>query len=349
VYRIVRPGGNYRALRDFATVYVPPGGFVRYRLVLDPNTGDFQGSGVLLPDEFGSPADPSTLWFTSMVIGAQGSLTQTTNVVGVNNQLILSGSLFVDGQVAYNVRRHSSSALLSIEEGASRIDPQDSPPLPIVKTRDRLRLDLLYTYFAKDWLGPYVRAAGETQAFVTDVLVTEDTTVRRTYSDGRESDEVVAANDTFFVANAWEPTLFREGTGLNTRLFHNRWLSLNVRVGFGLRQNLYAGAWVVEDDASTDPIEYTQVDSFNQTGLESTIIATAKLPGWIVYQTDLELFAEFDDDFTEPIIEWRNTATLRITRNVSLNYFLNIEKLPQVVDTLQFEQSLLLRASWTVL
>ena len=55
VYRIVRPGSNYRALRDFATVYVPEAGFVRYRLVLDPDTGEFQGSGVLLPDEFGSP------------------------------------------------------------------------------------------------------------------------------------------------------------------------------------------------------------------------------------------------------------------------------------------------------
>ena len=35
VYRIVRQGSNYRALRDFASVYVPPSGFVRYRLVLD--------------------------------------------------------------------------------------------------------------------------------------------------------------------------------------------------------------------------------------------------------------------------------------------------------------------------
>ena len=54
VYRIVKPGANYRQLRNYATVYVPPGGLVRYRLVMDPDTQDFLGAGVLLPNEFGA-------------------------------------------------------------------------------------------------------------------------------------------------------------------------------------------------------------------------------------------------------------------------------------------------------
>lgn len=348
VYRIVRQGSNYRALRDFATVYVPEGGFVRYRLVLDPDTGEFQGSGVLLPDEFGSPQDRKSRWFTSLVIGAVGSVAQQRNVIGVNNQLTAAGSLFVDGQLAYNVNKHSVSTLLQIEEGASQIRPQEGDPLPLVKTRDRLRLDALYAYYAKPWIGPYVRATGESQAFRTDVLVTEDTTLARTFADGSTEVEFVPANETFFVADPWRPSLFREGAGLNTRFVNSRWVTLNLRLGLGLRQNRYGGAWVIEDLARTSEIEYRQVDSFDQEGLESTVIATARLPGWAVYATDVELFADFQD-FERPSVEWRNTFTLRLTRNLSVNYFLNLERTPQVVDTLQLEQSVLLRASWALL
>jgi len=348
VYRIVRPGGNYRALRDFATVYVPASGFVRYRLVLDPDTGEFQGSGVLLPDEFGSPQNRRQRWFTSLVVGAVGSLAQQRNLVGVSNQLTVAGSLFVDGQLAYNVDKHSTSLLGQFEEGASQIRPQEGDPLPLVKTRDRLRLDGLYTYYAKPWVGPYVRATGESQAFATNVLVTEDTTLRRLFANGSEAIETVLTNDTFFVANPWQPTLVREGAGLNARFVNNRWVTFNLRAGLGLRQNRYGGAWVIEDVPRSEELEYRQVESFDQRGLESTLIATARLPGWAVYATDLELFGDFQE-FDRPSVEWRNTFTLRLTRNLSVNYFLNIEQLPQVVDTLQLEQSVLLRASWALL
>jgi hypothetical protein len=348
VYRIVKPGSNYRALRDFATVYVPPAGFVRYRLVLDPDTGEFQGSGVLLPDELGSPADRKTRWSSTLVVGADGSLTQSRNTIGVSNQLTAAGALFVDGQVAYNVGGHSLSGLLQVEEGASRIDPQEGSPLPVVKTRDDLRLNLLYTYYLEPWVGPYVRAGGETQAFRTEVLATEDTTLSREFADGTVSTEFVQANDTFFVADAWEPTLLAEGAGLNTRFVNNRWVTLNVRLGLGLRQNRYGNTWVVEDVNRTPQIEYKQVASFDQEGLESTVIATARLPGGMVYATDLEVFADFGD-FGRPSLGWRNTLTFRLTRNLSLNGFLDVGVLPQVTDAVQLEQSVLLRASWALL
>lgn len=348
IYRIVKPGSNYRALRDFATVYVTESGFVRYRLVLDPDTGEFQGSGVLIPGEFGSPRKIDQRLFRSLVLGANGQLVQQRNVVGVSNQTSLAGAMFLDGQLAYTVGQHRLSGLLQIEEGVSQIRPQEGETLPLVKTRDRVRTDLLYTWYVNPAFGPYVRAAGESQAFTTNVLVTEDTTLTRQFSNGDRLTELVAANDTFFVADPWDPTILREGVGLNTRFVNNRWVTLNWRMGFGLRQNLYDGAWLLDDDPATeDRIEYTQIESFNQEGIESTIIATARLPGWAVYATDLELFADFAD-FGRPSAEWRNTLTLRLTRNLSLNYYLNIDLLPQVIETAQLEQSVLLRASWAL-
>jgi len=356
IYRIVKPGSNYRALRDFATVYVTEAGFVRYRLVLDRDTGEFQGSGVLIPGEFGSPRKIDQRLFRSLVLGANGQLVQQRNVVGVNNQVSLAGAMFLDGQLAYTVGQHRWSGLLQIEEGVSQIRPQEGDPLPLIKTRDRVRLDLLYTWYLRPSFGPYIRGAGESQAFRTNVVVTEDTVIRREFADGRTGDERVATNDTFFVADPWQPTILREGVGLNTRFVNNRWVTLNWRVGFGLRQNLYGGAWLLDDDpTSNDVIEYSEVESFNQEGVESTVIATARLPGWAVYATDLELFGDLGQaelvegtELGRLSVEWRNTLTLRLTRNLSLNYYLNIDLLPQVIDTAQTEQSVLLRASWAL-
>jgi hypothetical protein len=90
------------------------------------------------------------------------------------------------------------------------------------------------------------------------------------------------------------------------------------------------------------------VESFNQEGLEGTVVLTARLPGWAVYSTDLEVFADFNT-FDRPSLEWRNTVTVRLTKFLSINYFANVDFLPQVVDNVQLEHSVVVRAAWTIL
>ena len=53
LYRIVQSGSTYRARTDFATVLVPEGGLVHYKLVIDPGSGRFRGAGVVPPEELG--------------------------------------------------------------------------------------------------------------------------------------------------------------------------------------------------------------------------------------------------------------------------------------------------------
>lgn len=349
LYRIVKQGASYRSLTNWATVYIPEGGFVRYRLVTDPETGEFLAAGQLLPDDFGVIENADNRWFTSLVLGLDGSLVQHQNVVGSSNQLLLAGNLFIDGQVAYNAGAQHITLLAQVEQGASQIRPQQGDPQPFVKGIDRIRGDLLYTWYLGEAIGPYARVAAETQAFRTDLLVAEDTVFIRQLADGTAEEEVVTANNTFSIADAWQPTIVREGVGLNTRFLNNRWFTLNWRIGFGLRQNMYGGAFFLDDNPATAAVEYRESASFYQEGIESTIVATALLPGWAVYSTDLEVFSDFQT-FTSPSLEWRNTLSLRLTRNLSLNYYVNVDYLPQVVaDDIQLEQSVLFRASWDLL
>lgn len=348
IYRIVRTGRNARALKDYATVVVPEAGFVRYRVVMDPDTGEFRGSGILLPDEFTTGGNRSSRWFRSMVVGIDGALVKNENVVGALNQTQYTAAVYLDSQFVFNSDPHRITALAQLDEGATWVVPQEGDPLPIAKTTDRLRGDLLYSMTVRGTTGPYTRASAESQAFPTELLASEDTTYLVTLLNGDTEYREVAANETLHISDAWFPTVMREGIGVNTTFLQkNRSMNFNWRIGYGLRQNFYGGTLALSDVASTPEVEYTAIPNFFEQGVESTVIATLRLPGWIVYSTDLELFAPFDQ-LRDPAVSWRNTLSLRITRNLSLNYFANIDIEPQVNPDPQVQQSLLLRTSWSI-
>jgi len=367
VYRIVRPGRNSRALRDFATVVVPESGFVRYRLVMDPDTGDFLGSGILLPGEFTSSTEQNTRWFRSAVLGVDGSLVSNSYAVGTTPVTQVNASVFLDSQFAFSSDPHKFSLLFQIEEGALQRTvqnaDQESEQLPIEKVTDRLRADVLYTYSLYGRTGPYARVSAESQIFPTDILVSEEGSYviideeedPDSYNASNYEPMFLEINDTFHISDAWSPTIIREGVGINTTFLQkSRSMNFNWRVGYGMRQNLYNDTLVNEDSPGTDLIEYQPVSNFFQRGIESTVVASLRLPGRIVYATDLEFFVPFDvagdaEAWQEYVAaSWRNTISLRITRNLSLNYFLDVDIEPEVVTDRQVEQSLFLRASWSI-
>jgi hypothetical protein len=348
LYRVLQTGQSYRARTDFATVYVPENGLARFRLVMDPNSEEFRGAGVLVPGEFGATAAVDERWKKYLVLGMNGSLTQSSDVVGATNQMVLTGDVFAEGYVAYDHNRHFVSALGEVEAGLSQTRPAEGAPLPLLKTKDRLRTDLLYTWFAKeDVFGPYVRAGVLTQALPTEILTSEDVTIAIRELDGTQSTRVLLANETFQVADPWRPTILREGVGVNTRIVDNRYVTLAWRVGFGMRQNMFEGTLVEDDLAGTEAIEYNRLSSFNQEGIESTVRGIFRLTGWAVYSTDVEFFTDFNT-LDQPTIEWGNTLSMRVTEYLALNYNADLVRLPQVSDKNQFSQSVLLRASWSV-
>jgi hypothetical protein len=347
LYRIVRPGRDYRALRDFESVEVPAAGFVRYRLVMDEETGDFYGAGVLLPDEFASVGADRANWFKSLVVGAEGSTVYDRNVSGTASQLLLSSSIFVDAQVGYHKNKDNFTFLAQVEEGGTYRRIVDDT-LPIDKTTDLLYGNALYTYDIKGSTGPYVRAFGESRAFPTDPIAAYDTTFFTTFPDGSTETTAVPANETFHVSDRWAPTLIREGIGINTSFVEKaRSTNFNLRVGYGMRQNLYQDALVPTDDLQTSRVEYLSVPTFFEEGIEATVVATVRLPGSIVYSTDLELFADFQT-LDRLAVTWRNTLSLRIARNLSLNGYANVVHEPLITDVWQLHTSVLLRFSLSI-
>ena len=188
LYRIVRPGSNYRTRTDFSTVLIPEGGVVYYKLVLDPDDGTLLGAGVVPPEEIGIVTDRSG-WSRMYSIGVGVPFASTSNVVGVANQSSIGGTVTFDYYLRYDKDENYFSSIFEVEEGFIRIDPQDQDALPVQKTLDRLRFDVLYTRFMSPRVGPYVRFGLLTNLFESNVLVTEPTTVVKQHLDGSVTTE----------------------------------------------------------------------------------------------------------------------------------------------------------------
>lgn len=136
--------------------------------------------------------------------------------------------------------------------------------------------------------------------------------------------------------------MYRQGVGLNTRLLRRRAIRVDWRFGAGLRQNRFAGAFFLDDDESTPEVEYVQAGNFNQEGLETTLVATVRYR-FLLYNTNLDVFGDFGS--ASPTIDWRSTLSWRLTADLSLDYKVELLRLPEVSDTNQVSQSVLFRYS----
>jgi hypothetical protein len=308
-------------------VAVPEGGLVNFRLVQDPLTGDFLGAGVVTAEEIGR-GEGVTPW---------------------SRTLTVDGDLFLDSYLTYDDMPHFFAGIVDLTEGFVQIRPEEDDALPLQKSRDRLRLDLLYTYFLNDFVGPYVGAGLVTAIFPTEVVVSDDTTVLFTNDDGTTNTQTVPASESFRVGEWFSPMQLRQGLGFNFRLFRAAWGRANFRLGTGFRQNLFNDQYIDVDVATTPEVEYQEQADFNQEGIEAVLTAYLRFTRFITYTTEAEYFSDFTA-FDAPSINWENNVSFRLWSFVALDYNLDIFYLPQgVEDDIQISQNVLLRFSWDLL
>ncbi len=349
LYRIVRTGETYRARKDFSTVFLPAGGMVHFKLVIDSDTGDFRGSGIVSPEEMGvKVAGATSNWTLRATASGAANLSTTDNFVGRANQSTVGVTAFFDAYATYENGPHFFSGIFELEEGFLQVDPDNGRKLPTQQTQDRLRIEGLYTKFINEHWGPYVRVGLLTNVFPAETLVTEPIDVAFNRLDGSRQVIGFAANEQYRTADAFGSLRLIEGFGVNVRLFRNQNATINWRGGLGLRQNRFANTFVETDLPGTPELDLFEIDDFDQEGLETTLLGNVRLTRRLSYITDLEIFADIDDT-DDPTIDWRNTLSLRVSRFLSLDYTFDLLEFPQVSAETQTRQNLLLRLSFDLL
>ena len=342
LYRIVRRGATYRARTNFVTVLVPAGGLVHFKLVVHPGDGSFRGGGVVSPEELGLVAEASP-WNRRYSVAVTLPFASSRNVVGATNQTSIGMEAFFDTYVTYQRGGNFLSGIFEIEEGFLRLDPEGTAAQPVQKTRDRIRADVFYSRFLRPRLGPYARFGLLMTAAPSEALFTEDGKVLIRRLDGRVDDLFVPANSVLETSGAFAPVLLRQGAGLNARVVRTRSLTIDLRTGFGLRQNRFNEALFLDDNPASDPLEYREAPNFDQQGVEATMVASARYR-FLLLNTNLDLFGGFRA--LDPTIDWRNTVSWRLTEGLSMDYIVDLLRLPRVRAENQITQSVLLRYSF---
>jgi len=349
LYRLMQPGAKTLTGPDFATVHVPEGGLVHFRLFMDRGSGQFRGGGVI-PAELSTPEarPPDSDWTGSLVVGVDGTFSQTQHVPGMLDMAQIAGNGFLDGRARYQGDMHALSLTAELALGQQYLGFTEGRDLPIIKSQDRAALGARYTFLFNEGVGLYVRGTGETQLFDTNAIATEDLTVALRKRDGSVEYVDVDGGDSYRISEALSPLMLQTSTGLETRFASTRWLDVSVYGGPGYRWNRYNGAYVNEDNPDTRAVEYTRVGDFEQFGIDVGLSGFMRLSGWMTNTTSIGTFWEFDA-FDAPVLELDNTLNLRITELLSINYVVNLYRVPRVTEELQVRQGAFLRAKWSLL
>ncbi|MCY4635431.1 MAG: hypothetical protein OXG04_13160, partial [Acidobacteria bacterium] len=120
-------------------------------------------------------------------------------------------------------------------------------------------------------------------------------------------------------------------------------VTLDLRSGLGFRQNRFNEALFLDDDPASGSLEYREAPNFDQSGVEATLVASVRYR-FLLLNTNLDLFGGFG--VLNPTIDWRNTASWRLTDGLSMDYIVDLLRLPRVRAENQITQSVLLRYSF---
>ena len=342
LYRIVPPGSNYRARTDFATVAVPEGGLVHFRLVIDPDSGRFRGAGVVSPEEVGVAPDAAP-WNRRYTIGLSAPLESTRNVVGKSNETSVGADLFFDTYITYQRDRN----LFSMVAGAgvrrredrprglsrdpvaedARSAPNRRPVLPVPRIAHRALRSPGPAHQPVPYAYPGDRGhagrpalhrrapragAGAGQPHVPDRRSVQPAGVSR----GRRTEHAPGA-----APGAPRRLAFRRRSPpepVRGSLLPRRRRG-DARGGVRPGEQLQPAG--VGDDARRHP----------------------PATRFLLYNTNLDLFGSFGA--AEPTIDWRSTLSWRLTAELSLDYKVDLLRLPEVSESNQVSQSVLFRYS----
>lgn len=354
LYKIVQSGANYRARTNFATVQLPKGDFVPFVLVMDPATSDFLGAGVSDAEEGGKIFEDER-WSLRWSLGGDMMWSSRSGQdTEVGSEFALT--VFSDNLARFRDGPHLWTTRLEIEEGQrllARVRPDGSheslADAQFEPITDRLYLNSLYIYELLSWAGPYLRLGGETSAFNRYRYPADGQSVIVRDPEGAVISER-SDQEQVLLAHSFSPLEFKQGAGVNFRVWHTTMVDLDLRTGLGARQYLAFGQLLSNDELTTGTqLVLDQATNSFLLGPEATVVASVRLTRYLQATTELDALVPFGG--TESTrFTWRNAISLRLSNFASLVYTLNLDRNPNVgrENPLAIDQGLRLRFSWIV-
>lgn len=277
-------------------------------------------------------------WTHTLQLGAGIQVSGSNRVPGQQDgaSFIISVHAAYDGELwrgQHELRLHGG-----LDESISRTPLIDE----FVKSSDNLDASAIYYYHLPnaEWFGPFARASARTSLFQGFDVRSEDVTYLQ------DGEEVVA--DRLHLTDSFSPTYLKQSVGVFARPINDPTLALDIRVGVGARETFADGSYVIADDADTDVIEVTALESYTQMGAEGAVEMHGASDS-LNYGAHFEVLMPFYDSIDEDLdpVDATNYEVganfgARLSSWASVQYEINLLKIPQVVDDWQVTNILML-------
>ncbi|NOZ60858.1 MAG: hypothetical protein GXO74_04180 [Calditrichaeota bacterium] len=334
LYKIVKLGEHVNTYLNFATVRLLSGELTQYTIVVDSDTKNFIGAGILL-SEIKKPG--LSTWTTYSALYGSFTLNRANNVTSQNQQTSMAFVAQLDYNIKYSTNRHFFLSRGIIEEGWNMQRKQNT----FRSYLDNVRWKNTYIFYFLPGIGLYGRFFLETNLFQTTYYYDKPKTILLYDAAGKLHIKHLNV-DKVDVSPHFSPLELKEGLGLNLSLIRSMRANFNVRFGMGYRQNINAELYIQSTENDTT---FYQKNSVYQRGPEASLLGNYRIFRNMMITSELDVLAP-SGKYDRLVYEWENNINYRVSKNISLDYTIRLKRDPSIISYVQSEQILLLRYSF---
>ena len=331
VYSVVRLGGSFATIDKFS-VQLLPGVVTRRNLVYDSESGEFTSF-------YQRPVLHALVPRATDALLAQtevsGSVRVNTSQKTAGDNLTSANLVFqLFNHTRYNTDRHFASLRLLVEQGANWQEDHE-----LQKGIDRAEGRATYIFRLSPRIGPYLRGVVSSNVFPSETRFRMPRDVIRTSRSGRV--DTLRGITILTTAPSFSPITFREGIGINSRVFRYFALNTDLRLGVGSLQELYKDFY--EISASSKPVRATEFKSSSTSGVEALVILDARLSRLVSLDSEFDILLSSRDS-QEWFFTWENRLRIALTSFINLDIIADLER-TQGLRRLASREQVLLRFS----
>jgi len=294
----------------------------------------------------------SNNWELKGTLSSNSSFTNNKNYVGQTDGSIYQFNIITEEEVNFRKGQHELLNNLKIKYGLSKTPQLEE----IFKSQDQFKYLGTYLYRLKKipWLGPFGRLSFSTSLFSGYYVSPNNEDLLFNYRDGSTDTRSLEANKRYKIVDPFEPMTIRGNYGFFANPYDNKKLKLNLKLGVGFQKIITCNGFVLADDSSTSIIEFKQLEDSDESGLEFETDVAGMINDNIQWSLVANLFLPLKDSESDDDIEGidkmstdiEGKISSKITKNISLDYFLILKRLPMIVDEWQIQNGVVVSISY---
>jgi len=331
LYKIVSVGESYNTLRNFVTVQLLPGQFVRLLLIESEPDYRIQGGGIV---DVRINRALARNWKYGVDIGGSALFNATIDRrdrdESVNSTTI---ALLLKMWLRFEKKPVDWLTSLRFDEGLTLPQFDFSR---IENTIDDLRQTSLFVWRFLPWFGPYGRFEAETDLFPKQVRRGQnEQSFYIIDGSGRNID--IDTTDSWQTEDAFSPYRLEAGVGANIDIVDTRPFNARSRAGFGYSfdgfRNRYRNAAVTDVDSATRAADSAVVSASrilervgtvntHQYGPEVALNMEVRIGKFALATGEIKVFAPIAPELRllRPDLDIRTLVSWRLSQAITLDY-----------------------------